>query len=228
MKLQPEAEKKGSRVIVLLGNHEAEFLSDPNPAGTKKFSELIASLNNNHFSVKDLQSDSAPEGKFLRNMPVAAKVGTWIFCHAGWVPDMPWQAFVDAAKDKLQHRKYEDALITGDGSILELKEMPVGTRWWESLNSVIELKRRLKAMNLNGVVFGHQPSAFGVEGKVAAIDGGHIIKIDSGLPPKSGSHPGQMLLFTTPTDLDKPAAPHVQYIDAKGNKGDVKLEAGPK
>jgi hypothetical protein len=229
MKLQPEADNKGSRVLVLLGNHEAEFLAAANPAAINKFSELITSLNSNHVSVKDLQSISTPEGKFLRNMPVAAKVGTWIFCHAGWVPDMPWQPFVDAAKDKLQNGKYSDPLIAGDESILELKEKPVGTRWWKSGDSVKELKRRLAAMNLNGVVFGHQPSAFvdADEGIVAAIDDRHIIKIDSGIPPKSGSHPGQMLLFTTPGELDKPAAPHVQYIDAKGNKGDVKLEAGP-
>src|SRR5439155_487895 len=59
--LQEEAVAARSRVVVLLGNQEVRFLADPLRFAEDEFS------------------------RFIRTMPVAAVVGSWLFAHAGYI-----------------------------------------------------------------------------------------------------------------------------------------------
>jgi len=162
-KLQDEAAAAGSRVVVLLGNKEVEFLADPLRFREDEFSRLI------------------------RTMPVAAVVGSWLFAHAGYIdaqddPDALRDYFVRAGEG-WSAGKYDFFLQRH--SILEYHN------WWKSERRRSKLKERLATLGLNGLVFGHDPDGLGAPRTLAMDGGGWLIKLDTGL--KEGASHGMML-----------------------------------
>jgi len=219
MRLQKEAPLQKGRVIVLLGNHEAELLADP--VGDTKTKALEAELVPKGLHVADLaegKSETIFQGEplshystFLRSLPVAARVGDWLFCHAGWVPSAVslttptarWQALVTRERTALMDGSY-GPLLKGDGNeFLERKEYPVGTKWWKSPEAFVELERRLDEYGLRGVVFGHSPTAFDIEDGIGYPNPNdhRLIKIDSGMAPEAGGFAGHLLLLPRPQEL---------------------------
>jgi hypothetical protein len=238
MRLQPEAVAKGGRLIVLLGNHEAEFLADP--TGDKKAKETFADADSLHVPEADLSDPAKPLGKFLRGLPLAARVGDWLFCHAGWVPNESWPAFVAQAKATLSAGTYGDPLLAADDSILEKKSGGGEKKWWRSPGEIRELERRLDADGLAGVVFGHQPGGLDIVDNVGETADGRIFKIDSGMAPPSGGgsgdgagqpYAGHLLIFTTPRELigrhaeSDHAGPHAIDVDSAGHHSTVPIAA---
>ncbi|TMB34520.1 MAG: hypothetical protein E6J58_18400 [Deltaproteobacteria bacterium] len=162
-KLQDEAAAAGSRVVVLLGNKEVEFLADPLRFREDEFSRLI------------------------RTMPVAAVVGSWLFAHAGYIdaqddPDALRDYFVRAGEG-WSAGKYD--FLLQRHSILEYHN------WWKSERRRSKLKERLATLGLNGLVFGHDPDGLGAPRTLAMDAGGWLIKLDTGL--KEGASHGMML-----------------------------------
>lgn len=199
--LSAEAPHNGSRVVVLLGNHEAEFLADPN---NKKAAALRDELEAKGLDVRDLIDPARPRAQFLRSLPLAARVGKrWLFCHAGWIPRMPYADFVAKAQSVLRAGDYSSDLLLDADSILEKRLGRDGDKWWESAADVQELKDRLTQDGLYGVVFGHQPEAFGLSGAIGPDNSqeARLIKIDSGMSPEAGAYPGHLLQFTVPEEL---------------------------
>jgi hypothetical protein len=80
--LKSDAATKGGRVIVTLGNHEAEFLDPKEDAKTVDFNGELAGLNLEPADVRDCK-DSLGLGEFLCGLPIAARVNDWFFSHAG-------------------------------------------------------------------------------------------------------------------------------------------------
>jgi hypothetical protein len=208
--LSSEAAGAGGRVLVLLGNHEAEFLANPTDSNAKA-SELFAELQAKGIPVRELTDSNFPRGKFLRSLPVAARVGKWLFCHSGFYPAMSWHDFTAKMAELTEHDNYSNELLTGVDSILEAK------KWWEiGSNTRTELLSRLKANDFEGVVFGHQPKALNVKGRIAMSEDGRLIKIDNGMAPEGGSHSGSLLLFPDPRELrsnDSGAKPHAFTLE---------------
>ncbi len=201
-------QKNNNRIVVLLGNHEAEYLADPT---AKKAVRVHEELIGQGYHSDDLARpdfvtrDGVPLGKFLRGLPAAARVGKWLFCHAGWIPApseidpaqktpaAKWRAFADLARTTLQKGHYaglvtsaaegEDKDSAGEilASLLEKKTDRNGKKWWKK--GVPVLEARLTEYGLYGVVFGHQPKAFAVEDAIGhpAENDFHLIKIDTGL-----------------------------------------------
>jgi len=227
IKLMPQAAMKGGRLIVLLGNHEAEFLANPQ---NKKTAIFRAELSNAGISARDVADgkDSLGLGKFMLSMPLAARAGTFLFCHAGWYPaNTTWSAFVTEAKTMLNARNYAADFITGPHSILEEKEETPGTKWYDDNTAVKNLEDRIAALHLYGVVFGHQPKAFGFKGKLGGVDHLHILKIDSGMAPDAEDGPGEILRFKHPGDLLKMAEPDADRVKANGNHKKLEVISGP-
>jgi hypothetical protein len=87
-KLQTDAPLVGGRVIVTMGNHEAEFLSkkDKFKNKTKDFRDELtaASQTNPDLNPDRVANCEGDLGQWLCNLPLAARVGDWFFAHAGY------------------------------------------------------------------------------------------------------------------------------------------------
>ena len=160
-------------------------------------------LANSTFVTKD----GYPLGKFMRGLPLAARLGDWFFSHAGWLPDAEaiapgqpaptahWAAFKGQAGAIVRAGNYA-ALVTAAGDeadaaapeaegvfvpILEKKVDSKGKKWWK--NEIPTLEARLASYGLYGSAFGHRPTAFGLEDAVGRSrpEDFHLVKIDSGM-----------------------------------------------
>jgi len=184
-------------------------LSDP--TNDKKAKELIAEIREKNIPLSDLTSTTTPHGQFLHSQPLAAKVGNWLFCHAGLYPQMSWTDFQNKADNLLTNGAYADPFLIGSTSVLEAKD------WWRDSGTRAQLEALIGGNGFYGIVFGHQPDAFGWEGQIAAIDGGKLIKIDNGMAPEAGSHPGSLLLFGQPSLMNTNSYPNPSVILANGD-----------
>jgi hypothetical protein len=156
-RLQQQAAGAGSRVVVLLGNHEVRFLADPLRSGEDEFS------------------------RFIQAMPVAAVVGSWLFAHAGYIDA---RDDVDALREYFARigeswERGDRAFLLQPHSILEYHG------WWKSERRRSRLKKRLATLGLNGLVFGHDPDALGARRTIAMDNGGWFTKLDTGLKEKA-------------------------------------------
>jgi hypothetical protein len=208
LSLTPQAKAAGGGIISLLGNHEAEFLASP--SADAKASGLLAELQAHGLPLTNLTDPTQPRGAFLRQLPLAARVGRWLFCHAGLYPAMAWPAFAQQAAQTLNANAYGDPFITGPNSILEAKD------WWQLPATRSSLEARLESMGDFGLVQGHQPKAYNIPNTIGAIDGGRLIKIDNGMAPEAGSNPGHLLVFTQPAQMNLDAYPAVLTIAQDG------------
>jgi hypothetical protein len=207
MQLSAEAAKQGGYVLHLLGNHEAEFLADP--TDDQKATELLAELRSRGMSLFDMIDPSTPRGMFLRSMPVAARVGRWLFAHSGYISQGNFQQFSSEATQLLQSQSYINPFFTGDDSVLEMK------KWWRADKPYrAPFEQWLSSNGFYGLVFGHMPEALNVIGSSAISRDGRLIKIDNGMAPEAGSHPGSVLVFPRPLDLTTGAPPHVWMLPA--------------
>jgi hypothetical protein len=211
--LAPQAEKAGGKLLVLLGNHEAAFLAAPEDDA--KAEALYDEMKKKNIPVREVSDPSFPKGRFLRSLPLAAKVGRWFFSHSGLYPTQGWTDFKTQAELLLKQGHYSNELFTGRDSVLEAKG------WWDDASTRSAALHRMAKAGMYGAVFGHQPKALGVKKKIASVNEGRFIKIDTGMAPESGSHDGRMLEFSNPADLlaEKPAK--VSSLDQNGNRQEV-------
>lgn len=211
--LAPQAEAAGGRIVHVLGNHEAEFLASPGDA--RKAAELYAELQAKGVPVTDLTDPSKPYGKFLLSEPLAARVGRWLFCHAGRYPGPDWASFKSAAAAALGAGSYGADLLQADDSILEAKD------WWKDPAGRASLENKLEAAGLYGLVQGHQPKAYGFPNRIGALDGGRLVKIDNGMAPEAGSHAGSILRFPRPAQMNAAATPDMEVVAPDGSTSPV-------
>jgi len=207
MSLSDQAQAAGGLVVHTLGNHEAEFLAAPNNGKAK---ELLAELQQRQIPLTDLTDPSRPRGAFLHQEPVAARVGQWLFAHAGLYPNLSWSDFKTQAQSVLSQGAYGDPFLADGNSILEAKD------WWKDAAARQQLEARLTSNGMFGLVQGHQPKAYNMPNTIGAIDSGRLIKIDNGMAPEAGSNPGHLLRFSQPAELTKAAFPHADVIGPDG------------
>ncbi|MDZ4675889.1 MAG: metallophosphoesterase [Oligoflexia bacterium] len=213
MKLEPQIAQAGGKFIHVLGNHEAEFLADPM---NYKADELRAELKEKGIKLKELTDENFPRGKFIRSMPLAARVGKWLFCHSGHYPKMTWAAFKTKAQQVLSSGDYSNEFLIGENSILTDKE------WWKYNSQLKEVKAVLNKNGIFGVVFGHDPNAFRTPSEIQAVEGYTFIKIDVGINRVAGGNPGRLLIFPEPSQLNEMVAPTVLSMDELGKAYKVK------
>src|SRR6266852_3344178 len=104
-RLIPEAAAAGSRIVTLLGNHEAAFLADPRSANRR----LLSSARRASAELA-LPSRLTPEqladsefGTFLRSMPIAAFIGSWLFAHSGDLDARRQRTISSARRPAIDH-----------------------------------------------------------------------------------------------------------------------------
>jgi hypothetical protein len=201
--LETSAQAAGGRVVVLLGNHEAEFFVDPGNSKADGSDGVDAELRARAIDPTSLASGADPRGAWLRARPIAAKVGAWFFAHAG---DTHGRSLADldtalrAAVDV--HPDYDDPELVGGASILE-------SRGWYGDPSVAPTYAA--ALGVTHIVFGHDPNALGPRGLIAVAQGGVLFRIDCGLSPDVNDSTGMLLRVTQSGDEDVAEA-----LDASG------------
>jgi hypothetical protein len=186
--LQEQAAESGSRVVVLLGNHEVGFLANPRSASRS----LLASARSPSSNLDPPRRMTGEElsdtrfGKFLRTNPVAAVIGTWLFAHSGYI-----DSDGSAAETNAYFARLDAAMAKADYGLLERSSILEKHNWWKSRGKRKEMRKLLQNIGLNGLVFGHDPKALGADGTLAIDREGWLMKLDTGL--KVGRSSGMLL-----------------------------------
>ncbi|HYA17850.1 MAG TPA: metallophosphoesterase [Bryobacteraceae bacterium] len=160
--LRGEAGSMGGRVIILAGNHEAEFLANPK---AKKGAEFASQLRADKLDPEEVGRCEGPVGVFLCTLPFAAKVDDWFFSHAGNSGGRSFEklaADIQAGVDKDGYRTKE---LIGEDSVLEArldKDGPNGKPWLEERMPKEDEKALLEtnaaALGVKHIVEGHKPA----------------------------------------------------------------------
>jgi hypothetical protein len=159
--LRKSAARQGGRVIVSSGNHEAEFLDDPQ---IKKASDFRHELEQQGISPEDVAAgtDSLGLGKYLLCLPFAARVNGWFFSHAGSTGGRTLRKLRKDLQDGVDADGYGTDILVGKKGLLEARMKPP---WWEEegdepQTSVMRLRKYADALGVRHIVFGHQPAHY--------------------------------------------------------------------
>jgi hypothetical protein len=167
--LQTAAAAQGGRVIITMGNHEAEFLADPHGDKTDEFGKELKKAGLKRNDVAGCQGDL---GVFLCGLPIAARVNDWFFSHAGNTNGQSIPQLNAAIAAGICQDGFTTKQLIGDNSILEARlnsKGPGGLPWFDNGSSKTNpqtlLQSYVTALGVNHLVQGHQP------GKVSFPDG---------------------------------------------------------
>jgi len=175
--LQPEAVKAGSRIVVLTGNNDVEFLANPASASHSLLRSAKRARLGGKKGMTGEQIAQSGVGEYLRKLPVAAFVGTWLFAHAGYIDaedEVPaMQAYFAALSAAVANRDYQ--VLLNRHSIVEYHN------WWKDKRKRKRMRARLRVLGLNGLVIGHDPDALGLRRTIGIDRDGWLMKLDTGL-----------------------------------------------
>lgn len=190
-RLEREADAAGSRVVVLLGNHEAGFLAHPRSATRELLSGAArhAAKLGTPAPIGPAQLEASAVGRFLRRLPVAAVVGTWLFAHAGCIEAGEGGRVLGDALAPLAELEHRDRRAFR--AFLDPRSIVACDGWTRSDRLLAAMRSRLEPLGLNGLVIGHDPAALGARRTIAVNQDGWLLKLDAGL--KAGSSAGMLL-----------------------------------
>ncbi len=229
--LQTDASQYQSRVIVLLGNHDADFLGDPKNETSK---EMLKSAE----GIPDLQIGKKLSGKdiakgyigdFMRTMKVGAVVGSWVFFHSGYLAtlgeklDSPAAAHAHAVK---VFSRMHAQLSAGQYYEMNNPQISVlSAHDWYKKNREATWNV-LQSVGLTGMVIGHEPGALGLSGSLGINTDRWLMKIDAGMNPEADDSEG-FLLQCNVAELvaAATAANTIAMVDASG--APLCRQAGP-
>jgi hypothetical protein len=159
--LRASALANGGRVIVLAGNHEAEFLADP---AAKKGEGFATQLKMRGIRPSDVALCRPGIGEFLCALPFAARVNDWFFSHAGNSSGRSLAQLADDLQKGVMKDGFATKQLIGGDSVLEsrLNGKDAGRPWIDARLPDYTEKQLLTtytaALGVKHIVEGHVPS----------------------------------------------------------------------
>ena len=202
--LRAEARRAGGDVVILAGNHEAEFLADP---GAPKGREFAAQLNAAHIKPADVGACRGEFGEFLCSLSFAARVGDWFFSHGGNSAGRRLEDLAVDLETGVEREGFGTKQLIGDESVLESRLNGEGRKVWIDAGLPARTEKQLlaeyaAALGVAHIVEGHVPS------EVAFADGvkrnrgemfqrfGLLFLIDTGMSEGMDDSGGAVLHIT--------------------------------
>jgi hypothetical protein len=182
-------------VIILAGNHEAEFLADAAAPKGKDFQDQMKSL---HLKPAEVAACQGEFGEFLCSLSFGARIDTrkdkWYFSHAGYtggrsVPQL--ESFVEEAF--ASHGYAAKELVSPDSIMrADLTTNDEGRQPWIDWKLPAESEKQLldqytRALGVDHIVQGHVPSPVVFSDGVKRNQGemfqrfGRLFLIDTGM-----------------------------------------------
>jgi hypothetical protein len=154
----------GGQVVTLMGNHEAEFLADPNE---KKVKDFAQDLRGGGLKPADVAACRGDVGQFLCSLPFGARVRDWFFSHGGNTGGRSIPQLIADFQNGVDRDGFGSRQLVDPNSMLEARigeEGPGGKAWFEvespQRSSAQLLGRYAAALGVAHLVQGHQHQAF--------------------------------------------------------------------
>ena len=158
--LREDARRKGGTVVILAGNHEAEFLADP---AAKKGAEFAAQLRSGGVEPASVGACKGEFGEFLCSLAFGARVGEWFFSHGGNSGGRSLTQLDTELRSGVTHDGFASKQLVADDSLLEARLNGEGRGVWIDAGLPGTSERQLlasyaAALGVKHVVEGHVPS----------------------------------------------------------------------
>lgn len=199
--LRTSAPKAGGEVLVLAGNHEAEFLADPEG---KKSAEFSADLREAGVDPAQVAACHGELGEFLCSLPFAARVGEWFFSHAGNTGGRTIAELESSIRDEMAVSGHAANELVGPASILEAR-LGEGKKWFASSDERHLLESFASALGARHMVQGHQHNEVSFSDGIERATGemfqrwGLLFLIDVGMSRDIGDSSGAILRIVNGT-----------------------------
>jgi hypothetical protein len=198
--LRAQARLAGGDVVILAGNHEAEFLANPE---AKKGAEFARQLKAQGFHPEDVAACKSDPGVFLCSLAFAARVNDWFFSHAGRSNGRTLAQMASDLRGGLEKDGFHTGQLLDVDSPLEGRPLADGKQWFDAGMPAEDEKQLLadwtRAMGVHHIVQGHEPSDIRFADGVKRNKGemfqryGLIFFIDTGMSEGVGYSDGAVL-----------------------------------
>ncbi len=201
--LRAQARLAGGDVVILAGNHEAEFLADPSAPKGAVFARQLKAAG---ISPADVGACKGEVGSFLCSLSFAARVNDWFFSHAGRSSGRALSQLDSDLRAGLEKDGFRTHELLNVDSPLEGRPTADGRQWFASGMPAQNEKQLLAnwahAMGVRHIVQGHEPSDIPFADGVKRNRGemfqryGLIFFIDTGMSEGVGYSDGAILHIT--------------------------------
>jgi len=160
--LQRAAAAEGGQAIILMGNHEAEFLADWQ---SDKVAEFRNELTKDGLVPADVAACKGDLGEFLCSLPFAARVNDAFLCHAGNTQGRTIKKLISDLENGVDSDGFATEELIGADSLLEAR-LGEDKNPWIGADPKKTLTAYTSALGVAHIVQGHQPGKVKFPGKL--------------------------------------------------------------
>lgn len=204
-RVRVQARQAGGDVVILAGNHEAEFLADP---GATKGKEFAAQLKAAKINPAEVGACKGEFGEFLCSLAFAARVDDWFFAHAGNSGGRTIERLTADLQAAVEREGFKTKELIGEESLLESRLNGEGRTPWIDARLPAQSEKQLlndyaRILGVAHIVEGHVPSPVVFSDGVRRDRGemfqrfGLLFLIDTGMSEGVDDSGGAVLHITT-------------------------------